>query len=111
LVSLCDDRRAIEATFANGVEATADVLVGADGIHSVVRTIVFGPEQPRFTGCVAYRGLVPTARLSDLDIEPAIQLWVGPNRHLAHYPVSSSRLLNVVGVIEQDDWTNESWTE
>jgi salicylate hydroxylase len=111
LVSLHDDGHAVEAGFANGAQARADVLVGADGIHSVVRTLVFGPERPSFTGCVAYRALVPTARLTGVDIEPAIQLWVGPHRHLAHYPVSSGRLMNVVGVIEQDDWTNESWTE
>ena len=111
LVSLRDDGHRVEATFTNGSEVHADVLVGADGIHSVVRTLLFGPENPRFTGCVAYRALVPMARLTGIDVEPAIQLWLGPGGHLAHYPVRSGRLLNVVGVIEQDDWANESWTE
>jgi len=44
----------------------ADVLVGADGIHSTVRRILFGPERPHFTGCMCYRGLVPAVRLAHL---------------------------------------------
>ena len=52
----------VTAYFENGESAEADLLVGADGIHSRVRTLLFGPEKPRFTGCVAWRGL-PSSRL------------------------------------------------
>jgi salicylate hydroxylase len=48
--------------------------VGADGIHSVVRKVLFGPQEPHFTGCVAYRGLVPADQLADLELEVTAQL-------------------------------------
>jgi salicylate hydroxylase len=111
LVSFVDHGTAVEAQFENGERARADVLVGADGIHSTVRAELFGPEQPHFTGCVAYRGLVPTDTLKHLGIEVAIQIWMGPQSHFAHYYVRGRRLLNFVAVMEQDTWTTESWTE
>ena len=96
--------------FENGVGGDFDVLVGADGIHSVVRRILFGPEHPRFTGCIAYRGLVPAERLRDLGLEVTAQVWMGPGRHFVHYFVSGERSVNFVAVVEQDTWTRESWT-
>jgi len=100
----------VEARFANGLRAEADVLVGADGIHSQVRRAVVGPERPRFTGCVAYRALVPAARLRGLDLELAGEAWMGPGAHFVHYFVSGGRQVNVVAVIERDAWMRESWT-
>jgi salicylate hydroxylase len=101
----------VEAQFENGVHIRADALVGADGIHSAVRQILFGPEKPHFTGCIAYRGLVPADRLAHLDLEVTAQLWMGPGRHFIHWYVQNQRLLNFVAVIEQDTWTKESWTD
>jgi salicylate hydroxylase len=99
------------ARFENGAAAEADVLVGADGIHSRVRELAFGPDAPRFTGCVAWRGLVPAARIAHLDVEVASHLWMGPGGHCVHYWVSSRRLLNVVCIVERGNWTAESWTD
>ena len=101
----------IEARFENGKTITADVLIGTDGIHSVIRHQLLGAERPRFTGCIAYRGLIPMERVAHLDIEVASTNWMGPGRHFVHYPVASGRLLNFVGLIEQDAWEVESWTE
>src|SRR5262249_46862154 len=69
LVGLTDRGNVVEALFDNGARITADVLVGADGIHSAVRAALFGKEDPAFAGCVAYRGLVPAARIADLGLE------------------------------------------
>ena len=87
------------------------MLVGADGIHSLVRAALFGPERPRYTGCVAYRGLAPAERLRDLGLEVTAQVWIGPGRHFVHYFVRERRLVNFVAVVEQDTWARESWTE
>jgi salicylate hydroxylase len=111
LVGWTDDGDRVRARFANGAVTDHDVLVGADGIHSEVRTGLFGPEQPRFTGCVAYRGLVPAERVGELSLEVTTQLWLGPGRHFVNYFVSGRRLVNFVAVVEQDSWTGESWTE
>jgi salicylate hydroxylase len=52
------------ARFADGTEAEADVVIGADGIHSAVRAALFGPDAPRFTGKVCYRSVIPAAAIS-----------------------------------------------
>ena len=101
----------VEARFADGSRATSDLLIGADGIHSAVRAAIIGPEAPVFTGCVAWRGLVPATRVADLRLPVEAQNWMGPGKHLVHYFVASQRLINVVAIVEQDDWTTESWTD
>jgi salicylate hydroxylase len=101
----------VEMQFADRAPASADLMIGADGIHSTVRALLFGVERPRFTGCVAYRGLVPAERLAHLNLPPESQIWMGPGKHFVHYPVSAGRLLNFVCLIDRDAWTKESWTE
>jgi salicylate hydroxylase len=110
LTEVTDHGDRVEAHFAGGARIAVDVLVGADGIHSVVRGVLFGAEEPRFTGCVAYRGLVPAERLRDLELEVTAQVWMGPGRHFVHYFVSGRRLVNFVAIVEQERWTRESWT-
>lgn len=101
----------VEAEFENGAHISVDALVGADGIHSVLRQMLFGPEKPRFAGCFAYRGLVPADRLAHLDLEVTAQVWMGPGKAFVHYYVQNRHLLNFVAAIEQDTWTKESWTD
>jgi salicylate hydroxylase len=101
----------VAASFDNGRTVTADVLVGADGIHSTVRAQLFGPERPHFTGCIAYRGLVPQERLADLSLEVLSNSWWGPGQHFVHYFVAGGRFVNFVAIIEQDSWTRESWID
>ena len=101
----------VDLEFANGARCASDVLVGADGIHSTVRAQLFGPEAPRFTGCIAYRGLVPAARLAHLGLEIQSNVWMGPGGHFVHYFVAGGRLVNFVAINEQETWTRESWTD
>ena len=111
LVGLTNKSDVVEAWFDNGSRITADVMVGADGIHSAVRAALFGERDAAFAGCVAYRGLVPVERIADLGLELGNQSWVGPGGHLVHYPVSRARLLNFVGWTEHDEWNCEDWTD
>jgi salicylate hydroxylase len=101
---------AVEMRFESGDPATASLAVGADGVQSRVRLAEFGADRPEFTGIVAWRVLVPRDR-----VPPGIKMdvgtnWVGPGGHVVHYPVRGGALLNLVGLLERDDWRVESWT-
>ena len=100
-----------ELHFADGTSEAVDVVVGADGIHSAVRTALFGAEDARFTGHVAYRGLVPADRVAHLGLARRCTIRLGPGAHVVHYFVGAGRLLNVVCVREEGAWTRESWTD
>jgi salicylate hydroxylase len=108
---LLDHGDRIEARFENGASVSPDALIGADGIHSVVRHALFGPEKPRFTGCVAHRGMVSADRLVHLGLELRNQIWMGPGKHFVHYFVSAGTLVNFVAVTEEDSWLRESWID
>ncbi|HEY4466040.1 MAG TPA: FAD-dependent monooxygenase [Streptosporangiaceae bacterium] len=101
-----DADRAI-ATFANGATATADVVIGADGIHSVLQGFVVEPAEPVFSGVVAYRGLVPR-----FDAYPAgtMRMWVGEGQHFLAFPVRAGQLLNYVGFVPSAISVRESWS-
>lgn len=103
--------RGVRAEFDDGSFAEADVLVGADGIHSTIRKTLFGDERPRFSGNVAYRGLAPVERLSHLGLRHDTTNWMGPGGHFVHYFVSGGRYLNFVAVSEQANWERESWND
>ncbi len=95
--------------FADGTSAEADLIIGADGIRSVVRRSLFGPDSPRYTGNIAWRFTVPTSSLPAGLVAPDITNWLGPGGHFVHYYVRAGALVNVVAVHETDAWTEESW--
>lgn len=109
-VAVIPDGNIAVARFADGSEIEGDIVVGADGIHSAVRASLFGPEAPRFTGCVCYRGLVPANDVPSSINKKDMVLWMGPHGHIVHYPVKRGELLNVVAHYDSDAWTEESWT-
>lgn len=88
-----------------------NVLIGADGIHSVVRSGLFGLESATFTGNVAWRGLVPAEKLPPGLVHPVAAAWWGPRKHFVHYYVRGGELVNCVCVVEKEGWEIESWTE
>lgn len=96
--------------FENGASATAPIVIGADGVQSRVRLAVFGADRPEFTGIVAWRVLVPRERVPRGIRMNVGTNWVGPGGHCVHYPVRGGTLLNLVGLLERDDWRVESWT-
>ena len=94
-----------------GGDHDGEVLIGADGIHSTIRAGLWGADRPRFTGCVAWRALVPTDCLPRGLVRPMATAWWGPGGHFVHYYVRRGELVNCVGVIEKAGWEVESWTE
>jgi salicylate hydroxylase len=107
---VAENDRGVTIQFANGLTATAAVAIGADGVQSRVRAALFGADRPEFTGIVAWRGLVPRARVPAGIRMNVGTNWVGPGGHVVHYPVRGGELLNFVGLLERDDWRVESWT-
>ena len=104
---LHQDAEGAVVSFANGTAATADVVIGADGIHSVLQGSVVTPAEPVFSGVVAYRGLVPRVGGCPAD---TMRMWVGESRHFLVFPVRAGRLLNYVGFVQSDTSVRESWS-
>lgn len=103
------DGKAAVATFADGKEFEADVIVGADGIHSPVRKSLFGDEPPRYTGNMCWRAVVPFDKPPFDYVTPDSSFWLGPNGHVVTYYVSGGAAVNIVAVLESRDWVQESW--
>jgi salicylate hydroxylase len=110
-IAVSQDDASATVSFADGGEASGDFIVGADGIHSVVRSALFGPDKPVFSGTVAYRGLLPAAKVRHLQIPNTSTKWWGPvpDHHLVHYHIAGGDLVNVVGIVPEE-WHTESWT-
>lgn len=102
---------AVRVTAADGRVFEADVMVAADGVHSAQRRAVFGEGSAHFTGLMAWRGVVPTARLAPELCEPVGVNWVGPGGHVITYPLRRGELLNVVAIVEKPEWRGESWSD
>ena len=96
--------------FDDGETAVADVVIGADGIHSMVRAALTEPVPPVYSGLCAFRALVPAADAPAFARLPAQTLWLGPGHHLVHYPVSAGEFVNLVAFAPAGDYTTESWT-
>jgi salicylate hydroxylase len=99
----------VKLEFDRGPPVTAKLVVGADGVHSMVRASRFGAAKPQFTGIIAWRGVVPMEKLPP-SIERTVGTnWIGPGGHVVHYPLRAGTLLNFVGLRERSDWTVEGW--
>lgn len=102
-----DDRQAT-LTFANGNRATADIVIGADGIHSTLQQFVIAPARPLFSGQVAHRGIVAAA---SVGWRPgAMRNWLGAGKHFLVFPVRANALINYVGFVTTEEETRESWS-
>ncbi|MGB6539954.1 MAG: FAD-dependent monooxygenase [Xanthobacteraceae bacterium] len=103
------DASGVAVTLADGRSFAGDVLIGADGIHSLVRARLFGAERPRYTGNVAWRGLVPAEQVAHLDLQRVTGVWMGPNRSIVQYYVSAGRTFNWIGISRSAQPARESW--
>ena len=100
----------VRLTFADGSAVLVDAVVGADGVHSRVREIMHGPEQPDFTGRVAYRTTYPAARLNGVPTDENTKWW-GPDRHIVIYYVTPRKdEIYFVTSVPEPEWQRESWS-
>lgn len=109
--SVKDEGGGPEIVFEDGTRASGDVLVGADGVHSVVRNHLWGEGDPVYSGNLAWRGVIRMDRLPARLQQGISVLWVGPGAHIVHYPLRQGQLLNFVGVVERSEWVGESWSQ
>ncbi len=97
------------ARFKDGSEVEADVIIGADGIHSAVRTSLFGPDAPRFTGKICYRSVVPVDAVPGEPPSNDNSQWLGPHGTIVLYPVRRDELINIVCHYDDEAYRHESW--
>ncbi|MFJ9433235.1 FAD-dependent monooxygenase [Streptomyces sp. NPDC101490] len=99
----------VRLTFEDGTVRGADLVVGADGIHSTVRE-AFRRDAPEFAGLGIYRGLVPVDRLPDAARAPLVRLWLGPGGHFVCYPVAAGEYLSFAATVPMAASPGESWS-
>jgi salicylate hydroxylase len=110
VVDVRDHGASASAVLADGSSVDGRLVIGADGIHSRVRKATLGAGEAAFTGCIAWRGVVPSDRLPPHLRRAVGANWVGPGRHVVTYPLRRGELMNFVGVVEGQGWETESWT-
>jgi len=109
-VGIDQTRDGVSFSFADGEGASADAVIVADGVHSLVREILPGAEKPRFTGRVAYRTTFPTGHLLELGLGDNTKSW-GPDRHIVIYFVKPNREeIYFVTSTPEPEFEVESWS-
>jgi len=107
-IGLTQEADHVELRFEEGEPVRARIVIGADGVHSVVRDNLFGAAKPEFCGIIAWRGVIPIERVPASISRTIGTNWVGPGGHVVHYPLRAGKLLNFVGMGERD-WNVEGW--
>lgn len=110
LTSVRQDNDGVEFTLADGSVNRADILIGADGVHSLVRETIAEPGPAEYSGMCAFRSLVPAAKAPEFAKRPVQTLWIGPDHHLVHYPISGGKFINLVAFAPAGEFTRESWS-
>ena len=101
---------AVKARFSSGREVQADVLIGCDGLRSTVREQLAGPDQPHFTGQVAWRCLVDAQAAGPHMGAGTSAIYIGPGAFFNRYHVRQGTLVNCVAIAASDAWREEGWT-
>nr|WP_047308545.1 alpha/beta hydrolase fold domain-containing protein [Rhodopseudomonas palustris] len=109
--SFDQDQAGVTVRLASGEEIRGDVLIGADGIHSVIRKHLRGDEPTHFSNILMWRALIPAAKLKDVNLEEKGNYWFGPGRTLITYWVRPNNLYSILASVPATEVQRESWTE
>ena len=111
--AILPDEHGVTLQFTQGESVRVDALIGADGIHSIARTALFGPESPRFTGVVAFRAVVPAGRLHGVPNLDSFTKWWGatPESQIVTFPLNRGHDIFIFATTAQESWRHESWTQ
>ena len=95
--------------FKDNSSYETDLTLACDGIKSKIRENNFNEEPPKFTGLIAWRGIIDLEKLPDKKIWTEINIHLGPGGHIVHYPISKGKRINFVAIKQQNTWEEESW--
>ena len=95
--------------FKDNSSYETDLTFACDGIKSKIRENNFNEEPPKFTGLIAWRGIIDLEKLPDKKIWTEINIHLGPGGHIVHYPISKGKRINFVAIKQQNTWEEESW--
>ena len=113
LVGLDESGSQVTLSFEDGTTAAADLVIGADGVHSIVRDLIIGPDAPIHKGRIAYRAIFASALMAGTDVGPSRTKWWGLDRHIVIYYTKPDRseIYLITSVPEPAEWlTPESWS-
>jgi salicylate hydroxylase len=111
LIGLEERASGIELRFANGVTRSAEFLIGADGVHSLVRRALYGDDHPTYTGQMVWRALVPGTDVPADVMEPSGHVqWLSAGRHFFAYYLRGRDVVNIVTQEDTDEWVEEGWS-
>ncbi|MDJ0827658.1 MAG: FAD-dependent oxidoreductase [Rhodobacter sp.] len=109
-VTYTEDTNGVTLDLSDGATERGDLLIAADGVRSLIRRQILGPDQAEFSGNNAWRSVIPAERLPD-DFMPTDHVaWVGPGRHMVMYWLRNRELMNIVGIVEGETDVEEGWT-
>ena len=109
LSGLSQDEQHVELRFEDGTTAEADIVIGVDGLRSIIRDILFDTPEPEFSGHVAWRALIDGCKLSPRATERTNVNHIGAGQNLVTYPIRGTKIVNLVALTRADGWVEESW--
>jgi salicylate hydroxylase len=111
LTGLEEQSDRIVLAFADRAEVEAEIVIGADGVRSVIRRALYGDDNPTYTGQMVWRALLNGSDVPEEVLEPTGHIqWVGPGCHLLAYYIRGRKLVNIVTQEDTDKWVEEGWS-
>ena len=104
-----ENDQSVLAHFNNQKSFEGSIIVGCDGINSTVKKIMMPESKSKFSGIIAWRGLLDMKKLSSKIQDLSSTVWMGQNSHFVHYPIKKGKFLNFIGTLKKEKWESSSW--